>query len=1564
MNHQDLIETASKDEWTLECDKKMLDMMQNIASKIENRATNTKNKMNAMILNLDETKVKMSNLTRINDVKNSVFCENLITDDHLEPINEVPKTNAVKLLSTQIPIENGLKLMDNCFEKHRVNFNPSESRSETSIVYRPVDKFYSSLPYLIGSDKWKEKWHLGLIEEDKVSQTGSTYAESSGSNATQNIENNLATASSLMASNDSLAKSSSSIGDQMVINKPTGLFDELYDESKETATISQPTSSFFRPQPAERKIVNLFDDEPPELDDSSYNARKPVNLFEDDYQSVASLPMNEDKVDNSQFQPPPPVDIFNENEFDDFIKRMENRNQQPSEIVDDVKEKVTAVNSGGVQRDMKLIADEIKKVQLKKKSEDVDVSENEQTKVIKPKVHEQMIAQSVKVLPEVKKVEPKEMKNTTPQPFMPVTQQKSSSQPQQQSIPKSRPKIANLFDDDEDDEDFFDEIMKQKSSDSSQSKPTQSEQPITKSIPEKKKITNLFDDEDEDDAFDDIFNKKSVNFSTPKESEKKLNVEMPKEIQKKEDVQKFIYDEDKLLFDEQKSKNLIKEKQEISKTLFNDHKSEILSKKKNKIPKSLFDDEESDDVSSLLTKKKDETPKLTSKDSEITSNLISKEKNEQPQSIFETQTSTKLLNDERRKIPSNLLNDEKKERLSSLFDDEDSEVLSSSLTKNKAEHSKLFFDDHKSKISPSLAREKQEIPETNSKDHENETSSNIPTKEKPVQSNPISKDETTINLFDDQTAKKSSNLLTNEKEENPKIIPETPQQSKLSSESIQKKKQTNSEDFETSSNLITEANNLKDSKQSKISDNKNDFTSEEGYQPHTHLPINDKNTSQLAKTTENSKKKINLFDDDDDNDEDFFVNKSTKITSEANKIESESSKVENKAINNDGISNSKINEQIKTSERSNNEIMSETEKVHDKVPNTNIKNTKENKNAPFDDFNRSIPFLNDEPPDDEDTWDPEENNNFEEPESKAFRKNFNQSKSSYQMPLFDDIPPDDEEFSTSNAPPIPSFDEFDDDDDESTLRENEDLPIIAEHKINEIVEEKDLFTESIRKTLEKSDFNDQWSDFKEKIKSKTEIEAQKVEKSPKKIKIERNSQDTVSLNSSQESKISPEKNDSDKSINTGNTSNIKSKLDSFIKSQEQPNVSQNEPKKLPGKLNSSLKINVSALMPGARLPKKEESPTKIIDMNEDEKILIQSNTSSESNSTPSTKNENNTNLLNNEATKLRAKIQVKRRPSTRKGRRSIYEKTLNEHLDENEEEKQDDNDIIDELATANEAKVVEPISSNLSMNDNDKTHNKMTIHEELSNTKANMSNFFNEEPPPIEINSNAQNIVRNKIPVFYDDEDETKKMLEEQKLKAESEKKSAAAALFDDVEDDIFGEKSNIVKEVESQPKVSSQLKKTSKPLFGDDESDEEIFKPASTPKQIQQSKPAMKDTQQSKKIAQKSLFDDEEDDDDLFGTPKKKDIEQKSEKLFDSKEKQKQGSIIFATSKSSKQQQSLFGDSDEEDDDDLFSSKPKNILSKSSSAMKSSTSNVASTSTVKKTLSAVNDPLKDLLDK
>ncbi|CAG9803171.1 unnamed protein product [Chironomus riparius] len=486
--------------------------MQNLASKIESRATNTKAKMNNMILSLDETKVRMSNLTRINDIKNTVYCENLITDDHLEPIQEVPKTT-VKL-STNIAIQNGLKLMENCFERHRVNLDPSSNRTEISTVYRPIDKFYSPLPYLIGEKNWKEKWHLGLIEEDKYSQTGSTYAESVESNITSNSrvesDNLIASESNLMASQTSLSKSNSSIGDQMIINKQVGLFDEVYTSEQITPTIKQPTtttttqSTFFAPQQSERKIVNLFDDEPPELTVESSHNRKPVNLF-DDVDSVLSMPLPEPEMIEKPL--PPVVDLFNDNEFDNFIQKIEINQQKNQTETPKKDETVKDEKKANMQRDMKNIAAEIKNVHLRK-TENVIRAESTVTKTVQaPQADKKVIADNKQ---EVIKTE------VSPEQKAPDTVSKKvdlviKSTP----TVKARQKITNLFDDDDDEsEDFFTKIIKQKDSKLSQLK---KEEPIMhKSTPEIKKNVNLFDDEDDDD-FESIFNKKpSINVSTPK----------------------------------------------------------------------------------------------------------------------------------------------------------------------------------------------------------------------------------------------------------------------------------------------------------------------------------------------------------------------------------------------------------------------------------------------------------------------------------------------------------------------------------------------------------------------------------------------------------------------------------------------------------------------------------------------------------------------------------------------------------------------------------------------------------------------------------------------------------------------------------------------------------------------------------------------------------------------------------------------------------------------------------------------------------------------------------------
>lgn len=370
--------------------------------------------------------------------------------------------------------------MENCFEKHRVNLDPSSGRSETSTVYRPIDKYMNVLPHLIGSEKWKEKWHVGLLDTDKASHASEQYAESVDSNPTRSsslqpdLDATMVPESSFLVSQD-LASSTSSLGGHMAINQSSGLFDSAEHAPLFTTSIEEAsTSSFFRLQTEQRKIVNLFDDEPPSLEPSPVASRKTENLFYDDYGSAESLPAPslENIVKNQ-----PPVDLFNDNEFDDFIKKIEQQPAVNQPIVDSGKFGSVTSEVQKVQ-DMKKISEEIKKVQLKKVQKD------------KPA--------QVESKPEVKKEEPVQQQRQSKQSELvkPIEKVKSvvPPEPEIKTVKPRLKNITNLFDDDDDDQDdYFSQIIKQKAT----SKPLS-----TKTVPVKSKPTNLFDNEiDSEDMF-------------------------------------------------------------------------------------------------------------------------------------------------------------------------------------------------------------------------------------------------------------------------------------------------------------------------------------------------------------------------------------------------------------------------------------------------------------------------------------------------------------------------------------------------------------------------------------------------------------------------------------------------------------------------------------------------------------------------------------------------------------------------------------------------------------------------------------------------------------------------------------------------------------------------------------------------------------------------------------------------------------------------------------------------------------------------------------------------------
>lgn len=75
--------------------------------KIESRSAATKSNISNMMLKLDETKVRsLTVLTRINSIKNTNYCEDLIASDELDgDDDEVPKKEPVSYCVIKRPID-------------------------------------------------------------------------------------------------------------------------------------------------------------------------------------------------------------------------------------------------------------------------------------------------------------------------------------------------------------------------------------------------------------------------------------------------------------------------------------------------------------------------------------------------------------------------------------------------------------------------------------------------------------------------------------------------------------------------------------------------------------------------------------------------------------------------------------------------------------------------------------------------------------------------------------------------------------------------------------------------------------------------------------------------------------------------------------------------------------------------------------------------------------------------------------------------------------------------------------------------------------------------------------------------------------------------------------------------------------------------------------------------------------------------------------------------------------------------------------------------------------------
>ncbi|XP_026739648.1 WASH complex subunit 2C isoform X2 [Trichoplusia ni] len=361
-----------------------------------------------------------------------------------------------------------------------------------------------------------------------------------------------------------------------------------------------------------------------------------------------------------------------------------------------------------------------------------------------------------------------------------------------------------------------------------------------------------------------------------------------------------------------------------------------------------------------------------------------------------------------------------------------------------------------------------------------------------------------------------------------------------------------------------------------------------------------------------------------------------------------------------------------------------------------------------------------------------------------------------------------------------------------------------------------------------------------------------------------------------------------------------------LKSEEKDLTEKSEPKKV-GKLKVGLNINVNALLPGAS-PKKTkindqtdgqaQSQTQNLDKKVEKQDLdLPRSVSFDGNP--------DSEVLDNKLSKERPRIQVKRRPSTRRARKEAVRKSGIDFGDDST----DNSSSIDDAPkhTKNQPEI--PKSENLDQIDGKNSESSNQI-EDLDNKPIQtetQAEIQVETPKQDEIKPTYSRDIKSKVVYILNDED-----------------------IFDspvEKSDPNPDKSENINSNVDLNPGVSTLgqvYDKTDKTepkssLFDDDDDDDEMFKGKTVKKQTifdsdsdeelfgsKKEKVKVKEVKKDIKVKGNLFGDEDDDDDDLFGVKTKKVVEIKPQSSRSTvKETPKSSAPVF------EDPLSMFGDDD-----------------------------------------------------
>uniref|UniRef100_A0A8W7PFD6 FAM21/CAPZIP domain-containing protein n=1 Tax=Anopheles coluzzii TaxID=1518534 RepID=A0A8W7PFD6_ANOCL len=174
--------------WSLESDGQLLQYMVSIAKNLEDKCSKTRDNLNSLMLQVNQTEVKLATATnQFSAVEQVKFVENRVEEDDEsfyglrrrrqqvdEPRKDTQQEDGDERTMDdliQLAVERSIEGMYKSYEK--VTLQLTDTVPKYSFIERP-------LPHVIGSKEWQNKWHVGLIdsEDESSSDRKEEYSES------------------------------------------------------------------------------------------------------------------------------------------------------------------------------------------------------------------------------------------------------------------------------------------------------------------------------------------------------------------------------------------------------------------------------------------------------------------------------------------------------------------------------------------------------------------------------------------------------------------------------------------------------------------------------------------------------------------------------------------------------------------------------------------------------------------------------------------------------------------------------------------------------------------------------------------------------------------------------------------------------------------------------------------------------------------------------------------------------------------------------------------------------------------------------------------------------------------------------------------------------------------------------------------------------------------------------------------------------------------------------------------------------------------------------------------